>query len=957
MDIKVLVACAFWHTVRTSFADEILKNWERFKFRSMSVLENATLKAFATQILVATAFLLLCWLSLFLGVDAILIRPMWLPAALLAAVCLARGRRDTLGLMVGAAMFSANRYIDSEYAWPVACINALSIFAQVWLADLLIRKLMTERARELWQPRDLILGALILGPIVSIVKPLLVLPSLIFLFHLVPVDNFWDRTLDWMVSDSMAVYLAGPPILALIGVPREWWRARRASLIAGQALIVAAFIGSMQITANIERQRLNDRVRAELVTRLERLRSQLDQLREFGSVPQSVRRTLPLVPVVDHDFEANLNIVPIRDLPGWALNLAQWRLMEQQHFAEKRWLFDIDLTAKPVKGAAASVSEPLRIDDFDFVASLGLSSLGVRLMVSEALWRMQMAFAIAAILGTMISLLLSARQKQLGELVRIRTESLQRATNEMRLFKAIADQSTEPIVVAEPRVIESGFPVLRYANAAFLKVTQLTEEHIRASDIASLRGEHTDRQKLLSTMRALSTGRAVTDEFFHYRRDGTPYVAQMTAFPIIAENGQITHWAALYRDISEERARSAAERDQQRRSGERERHEQMGRMAGGIAHDFNNLLTAIQGSVELIRMEHPDFGGADLLEAVEQAVQSGASLTQQLLAFSGRGLGRIEKLHLDERLRSMQKVLSMSVPTDAKLQIDIESCGNYLVNVDGAAWLQAVMNLVVNAGQALPGGKGKITVSLRAARYLEPPERAQIKSNEAKAGMTCELIVSDNGTGIAAELVDQIFQPFFTTKDGGTGLGLAAIAAVTQQFAGWLVLQSTKNVGTQVHLYFPAVDDIVSEQTKLRAEQDAIAANSTRLPTGASVLIVDDESAVLAYTQSVLESVGFAVTTASDGNAAREWLIKHDFQLLVTDLTMPNGSGASLIDWIVSHRTNLPVIVMTGFSVDRTGLVERAGGTIRGWLDKPFSAPALVDLAKRATLIEASSKD
>jgi diguanylate cyclase len=231
------------------------------------------------QLGIALAFYVLAQLSLSLGVSAFLTRPLWLPAALLAACVISRGTRDITGLAIGAAAFGYFLYRTRQHAFPVACINMLAVFAQVLVADWAMRRFMSPRARELWQARDLILSSVIFGPIMMALKPAVIFPMLIWL-NLIPTDNVLDRAMDWMASDILAAYLAGPILLVLLGQPREWWLSRRSALLYGQFLIVVGFVSAMQTTAKIEGDRVQDRVRAELSARAERLQGQLQQLGE-----------------------------------------------------------------------------------------------------------------------------------------------------------------------------------------------------------------------------------------------------------------------------------------------------------------------------------------------------------------------------------------------------------------------------------------------------------------------------------------------------------------------------------------------------------------------------------------------------------------------------------------------------------------------------------------------------
>jgi PAS domain S-box-containing protein len=917
------------------------------------------LRAFLTQLLVAALFYGLAQVSLLLGVGAVLKRPMWLPAALLAASVFSRGRKDMLGLAIGTATFGYFLYPNSRYQEAVACINALTICVQVYFGAYAAKHWLSDRGSELWRAQDLLRSALIFGPVLMFFKPMIVIPNLIWM-GLVPSSNLWDRSFDWVLADVMAAYLAGPLLLLFIGQPRAWWRSRRNFLLLSQSLILLGFVAALQTTSGIEERRLRNFVHSELENRVELLNGQISLIAEIGATPERLTR-LPLRKISPVQSEE----VAIRALPGWALDSEKWRASEADFFAARRWQFT--LTNKPALTTASGVLQeqinlPFAHPGQNQFATLTLDPLRVRQIVSGALWRLQLSFSLAAVLASVIALIVSAKQKLLAELVQQRTHSLEQASNELRLFKAIADQSTEPVVVAAPQLTASGVPQLRYANNAFLRVTQLTEAEALGQGIAVMRGANTDPERMQKLMQKLHAGKSVSDEFFHYRKDGTAYVAVLSAFPIFGANGEITHWAGLYRDISEERAKQEQERDQQRKNQERERYEQMGRMAGGVAHDFNNLLMAIQSSVELIRMEAADasmadsstlpralpFADTELLDGIEQAVQSGTNLTQYLLAFSGRGQGRVEWIDPAERLRAMEKMLAISVPQSVRLHFEIEQ-GHYCVRMDSAAWVQVVMNLVINAAQAMRAGAGEVHVKLRAPRQMQPPPAAQINAVAAEGATDvryAELIVQDNGCGIAPELMDRIFEPFFSTKDGGTGLGMDAIARTVRQLHGWMHIHSDTsagaNTGTSVHFAFPADDSPHAAHTAGPVPAATLIVAPAARTGGHRVLVVDDETAVRAYAVSVLEGAGYVVSQAQDGQQAQLALAAQAFDLVLTDLTMPNVTGAELIAWLDRRESTPPVIVMTGFSIDRNQLLENYQHVICAWMEKPFGAPALV---------------
>ena len=946
-----------WRTSALSAQRWLAKRWQALPLPLQSVLR---------QLCVATTFLLLALFSLELGVPAILTRPIWLPAALLAAMVLARGTSDQWGLVLGAALFGFWRYSDQGMAGAGSiAFNALAIFVQIHLANFLLKRTLGPDGGELWRARDLTVAALVLGPIMMSIKPLVVFPFLLS-FDLIPSSNLMDRAFDWIVADMMAAFLVAPMILVVVGQPRAWWRSRWRALFLGQGVVVLAFIAALQIAASFEGDRVRALVHIELSNRTERLRGKLEQLEEYGVPPLGGSRALGLVPLsaaaaastpttaLDYGAPIDPLILKLDRVPGWALDLRRWSAEERAFFAAKQWRFLF--ASLPVTSEGENeliVKQSLLLANNRFRTALVLSPLAVRAIVSRTLWWFQLAFSIAAILATLSTVRSSARRRLLEQRVAQRTASLRDATHELALFKALADQATDPIIVAEPRASATGLPMLRYINPAFTQATQYDLNEL--ADLSLLRGRDADTQKIAHLVQSLARGESASAEFYHYRKDGSRYLAHVNAFPIFSDAGAITHWAGLYRDVTEERAREARARVDERFSQERERHEQIGRMAGGVAHDFNNLLTAVQGGVELIRLESGEHVAPDLLENIEQAVRTGSELTHQLLAFSGNGQGRIEVLELGARVRAVHKMLKMAIPTSTLLTVKIAP-GLHHVKLDPAWLTQILVNLVINGAQALQGQAGTVRVEIVAASECAPPANSMqsaertavlpgIVSSHAAAGLHVCLSVSDSGCGIAPELVHKIFEPFYTTKSEGTGLGLAAVAGVVRESRGWLTVRSNSgNLGTEFRVYLPAHDpdaglsDIKNSfplATAIAAPEVA-ESNAVR-----SVLVVDDEPGVRAYLATVLRGLGWSVTTANNGLEAQSRLMQCGYQLMITDLTMPEMGGFALIDWLAQQAECPPIVIMSGYSQDRELLMQRHAQRVRAWLDKPFTVQAL----------------
>lgn len=911
------------------------------------------------QLAIALAFLLLAQLSLGLGVAPFLSRPLWLPAALLAALVFARGSKDQWGLVLGAATFGYLRFRADGHALEAAMVNGAAMWVQVHVGNFLLARWLTTEGRELWRGRDLAVAGIVVGPIMMSVKPLMVVPVLMQL-GLSQGSSAIELALDWLIIDCMAAFLVAPMILVWVGEPRAWWRSRYGTLVFGQAIVVVSFVFALHSSAVIGGDRVTTQIKAELAGRIERLLGQLEQLEEYGAPPPGGTGLLPLVPVRGGEEQSNPLIAPLPAVPGWALDLSRWAVHERASVSINEWQFLIGGEAPiSVPGTVLLVSQRFAIDQRKFTVTLALPSLAVRALISKTFWWFQLTFSTAALLASLLMLTTSGRRRMLEMRVAERTDSLQKAMRSIDLFKALADQSTDPIIVIEPKAGAEAsadasitqLAQLSYVNPAFEQVTQYRFDEL--IELASGCHQHQLGAELLGLLQQLGRGQPVKAEIAQQRKNGERYLAQINAFPIHADPRRISHWAAIYRDVSEERAN-------ERLSHERERHEQVGRVAGGIAHDFNNLLTVIQGGVELIRLDAEEIGIAeDLLDTIDQAISSGSELSQQLLAFSGRSKGRIERLELAARVRAMHKMLKMMVNPQTLFSIKIDA-GEYWVLMDPAWVSQILVNLVINAGHALQDQAGAVQAQIKRIDQLSPPSLALdgvkaeqskpvlcVLSEHARSGAHVCITVRDDGCGIPPEGIRQIFEPFYTTKLQGSGLGLAAVANVVRSAGGWLMVKSTTTQpgrGTEVSVYLPlAAERVPVVEPPRPVSTPTIVPGSTPAKSRGVALVVDDEPGVRTFITSVMKSQGWEVLCGVDGVEAQTLFQQHHVDVLISDLSMPRLGGFALLDWLVEQSHIPHIVLISGYCPERDAVMLRHGVHVKAWLDKPFTIKTLLE--------------
>ncbi|GMW00446.1 MAG: hypothetical protein AMXMBFR84_15830 [Candidatus Hydrogenedentota bacterium] len=359
--------------------------------------------------------------------------------------------------------------------------------------------------------------------------------------------------------------------------------------------------------------------------------------------------------------------------------------------------------------------------------------------------------------------------------------------------------------------------------------------------------------------------------------------------------------------------------------------ESMGILAGGIAHDFNNLLMTILGNANLAQL---DLEGNDTirryLETIEETALRASTLTNQLLAYSGRGKFTVVPINLSDSIRDMQQVLSTVV--NKKAVVHYELHGNLPpISADLSQIRQVLVNLAVNASEAIGDRSGYIRIEtgvMEADReYLTEPYML----DTAHEGMYVFLEVTDTGIGMDEDTMDRIFDPFFTTKFVGRGLGLAAVLGIVRGHKGAIKVSSDAGVGSTFRVLFPVMPDTEAQRLKSRA---------TPKPSNWSdktVLVADDEESVRSITKLMLQKMGFTVLTAKDGMEALD-IFKRESQnldLVVLDVTMPQLDGGEVLAEIRRANADLKVILTSGYS-ESEAKDRYAHLRFSGFLHKPY---------------------
>ncbi len=366
---------------------------------------------------------------------------------------------------------------------------------------------------------------------------------------------------------------------------------------------------------------------------------------------------------------------------------------------------------------------------------------------------------------------------------------------------------------------------------------------------------------------------------------------------------------------------------------------EVGRLAGGVAHDFNNVLTAVKGITQLLLLEVPkDTRMRRDLQEIDRAADRAAALTRQLLALSRPEARRPRELDLNALVSGMEGMLRRLVPEDVEL-VTLPAPLPCPALADPGEVEQVLLNLVVNARDAMPGG-GRLTV--------------ETALDDALPGGAVSLRVSDTGTGMDRATVERIWEPFFTTKDAGrgTGLGLATVRGIVERSGGAVRVESEPGRGTVFHVALPrAVPEAAAPEEPAPAEARPAGGSET-------VLLVEDDEAVRTLVQLILERQGYTVLPAADGSQALRAVLRSGgpVHLLVTDVVMPGMNGRELAEQLAAHVPGVRVVYMSGYSereMERYGI--RGPDAVR--VRKPFSPAQLARAVRDALDREVPSPD
>jgi two-component system, cell cycle sensor histidine kinase and response regulator CckA len=496
------------------------------------------------------------------------------------------------------------------------------------------------------------------------------------------------------------------------------------------------------------------------------------------------------------------------------------------------------------------------------------------------------------------------------------------AERERERLQVAIDQAGETIVITDTE------GTIEYINPVAERVTGYSRQELIGSQTNIFKSGQQDTALYDNLWATIAGGKNWTGRLINRRKDGSLFTEASTISPIRNLAGNITSYVAVKRDITEKLLLEAQLLQAQKM-------ESVGRLAGGVAHDFNNMLSVILGFTQMAidKIKPGSILHEDLLEVLDAAKRS-ANITRQLLAFARKQTIAPRVLNLNETIEDMLKMLRRLLGEDINLVWRPQS-SLWLTKIDPSQIDQLLANLCVNSRDAITG-VGKITIETGHAVFDESYSARHIGAIPGKYVL---LTVEDNGCGMVKEVQDNIFEPFFTTKKQGqgTGLGLATVYGIVKQNNGFITLYSEPGQGASFKIYLPQYDDL---DGKMENEKDRYVQQGR----GETVLVVEDEPAILRMTGKILENLGYVVHTAATVVEAIGLADTHreNIQLLIIDVVMPEMNGQELAELLRPRIPGLKFLFMSGYT---SSVIAAHGVLDEGihFIHKPFSQKDLAE--------------
>jgi len=488
----------------------------------------------------------------------------------------------------------------------------------------------------------------------------------------------------------------------------------------------------------------------------------------------------------------------------------------------------------------------------------------------------------------------------------------------LRLATAV-DQADEAIIISDNKGI------IQYVNPAFEQITQYSHDEVIGENLSILESIEHDASFYRDIIQSISNAESWRGHMICTRKDGSLYDIEASISPIKNRSGEITNYVSVQRDVTQEMKMEGQIRTSQKMDS-------IGTLAGGIAHDFNNILSAIIGYTELSLDDAKDNSTLyNHMNQVLSAANRAKDLVHQILSFSRQTEHDKKPVKIIPIFKEVSKFLRASLPSTIEIKYEIKT-DNDVVMADPTQLHQVLMNLCTNAGHAMKENGGVLNIRLE---EMTSGEDEFINTLILKKGSYLKLSVSDTGCGIEKSVLDRIFEPYFTTKkqEEGTGLGLAVVHGIVKSYGGIINVYSELGKGTIFSVMFP----LINQREDVSKNQKTIISTGTE-----TILLIDDEINLINIGKEMLERIGYRVVADTNAEEALNTFKneKDNFDLIITDKTMPQITGFDLARRAKEIRRDIPVILCTGFK-DKNDTAKADEIGIQAFILKPLNKQRL----------------
>ncbi len=467
--------------------------------------------------------------------------------------------------------------------------------------------------------------------------------------------------------------------------------------------------------------------------------------------------------------------------------------------------------------------------------------------------------------------------------------------------------------------------VYEAANSSFCTAQRISRDEVVGMSLSRMWGRRTFENILKSKLDRCFKGHEVNYQAWFDMPDIGLHYYDVTYYPYEGQDNVVTHVVVVTRNITRRKKADEAKRKLERELQQARKIEALSTLSGGIAHEFNNALMVVAGNIELLQMTDPENAAVTkFAKATNESIYRMSNLTQQLLAYAREGDVRPKAIQLSELVKSIMPRLKRMLPE--QIQMETELMGQLpRINADDAQLEMILTSVVNNASEAIDR-KGRIRI---ATSYNEIDHEFAADHPGLVPGPYVLLTIEDDGKGMDSETLNRIFDPFYTTKFQGRGLGMSAVYGIIKNHRGYIYVESELGTGTVVTILLPPTE-APGQQENLSAAQLPVVE-----PT---ILVIDDEERVLRTIQSLIERLGYKVLGAQSAKEAIELTNTYDgiIDLALLDIKLPDMEGGALYPIIKKARPHMKVIVCSGYSLD-LGAKEILAAGAQGFLQKPFA--------------------